>query len=208
MGLGERSDWIGGALGASTPRDSVFLQGQSGCSQCCGEHRDSGEEVVLLLWWNWDVMAMASSRCAMELSGAIQAAAMGTGVARTGGVFPMVSPGMVKVGRVGGGAKGRSGSEFGKASRVGVVVRAAMSDEGQGVTVADKEAGVVRGVLFDMDGVLCDSEHCSRKAGVELFAEMGYNVNEEDFIPFMGTGNPSWTLAIDIFLCCLLSSCW
>lgn len=135
---------------------------------------------------------MASSCCAMELAGAIQAAAIRTGVARKDGVLPLMSPGMVKLGRVrGGGAKGRVGGEFGKAYRAGVVVRAAVSEEGQGVSIADKEAGVVRGVLFDMDGVLCDSEHCSRKAAVELFAEMGYNVTEEDFIPFMGTGNAS-----------------
>ena len=54
--------------------------------------------------------------------------------------------------------------------------------------------GIVRGVLFDMDGVLCDSEHCSREAGIELFKEMGFTVVAEDFIPFMGTGKP-------IFLC-------
>lgn len=60
-----------------------------------------------------------------------------------------------------------------------------------GVSVSMPEIRVnsVLGVLFDMDGVLCDSEHCSREAGVALFAEMGYSVTVEDFIPFMGTGN-------------------
>jgi hypothetical protein len=52
----------------------------------------------------------------------------------------------------------------------------------------DVQESAVRGVLFDMDGVLCDSEHCSREAGVALFAEMSISVTAEDFIPFMGTG--------------------
>lgn len=55
--------------------------------------------------------------------------------------------------------------------------------------IVDKEVGVVCGVLFDMDGVLCDSEYCFWKVVVELFVEMGYNVIEEDFILFMGIGN-------------------
>ena len=66
----------------------------------------------------------------------------------------------------------------------------AQQPEGQSGNVG----GIVRGVLFDMDGVLCDSEHCSREAGIELFKEMGFTVVAEDFIPFMGTGKP-------IFLC-------
>jgi hypothetical protein len=83
-----------------------------------------------------------------------------------------------------------SGSDAaGWAQRAGVVVRAAASETVAGVEAkGPPPGGVVRGVLFDMDGVLCDSEHCSRKAGVEMFAEMGYTVAEEDFIPFMGTG--------------------
>lgn len=52
----------------------------------------------------------------------------------------------------------------------------------------DVQESAVRGVLFDMDGVLCDSEHCSREAGVALFAEMSISVTAEDFVPFMGTG--------------------
>lgn len=60
----------------------------------------------------------------------------------------------------------------------------ARQQEGQSGNVG----GIVRGVLFDMDGVLCDSEHCSREAGIELFKEMGFTVVAEDFIPFMGTG--------------------
>ena len=48
--------------------------------------------------------------------------------------------------------------------------------------------GKVSAVLFDMDGVLCNSEEPSRLAAVDLFDEMGVKVTVEDFIPFMGTG--------------------
>lgn len=49
--------------------------------------------------------------------------------------------------------------------------------------------GKVSAVLFDMDGVLCNSEEPSRQAGVDVFAEMGVEVAVDDFVPFMGTGN-------------------
>ncbi|GFS30721.1 haloacid dehalogenase-like hydrolase family protein [Actinidia rufa] len=39
-----------------------------------------------------------------------------------------------------------------------------------------------------MDGVLCNSEEPSRRAAVDVFAEMGVEVTVEDFVPFMGTG--------------------
>ncbi|RWW60395.1 hypothetical protein BHE74_00032612 [Ensete ventricosum] len=48
--------------------------------------------------------------------------------------------------------------------------------------------GKVSAVLFDMDGVLCNSEELSRLAGVDVFAEMGVPVTTDDFVPFMGTG--------------------
>ncbi|KAG6555690.1 hypothetical protein Mapa_002927 [Marchantia paleacea] len=54
------------------------------------------------------------------------------------------------------------------------------------------EAPPVRGVLFDMDGVLCESEGPSRDAAVALFAEKGVSVTAEDFIPFMGTGEANF----------------
>ncbi|BBN12735.1 phosphoglycolate phosphatase [Marchantia polymorpha subsp. ruderalis] len=54
------------------------------------------------------------------------------------------------------------------------------------------EAAPVRGVLFDMDGVLCESEGPSRDAAVALFAEKGVTVTAEDFIPFMGTGEANF----------------
>lgn len=48
--------------------------------------------------------------------------------------------------------------------------------------------GKVSAVLFDMDGVLCNSEELSRMAAVDLFADMGVSVTADDFIPFIGTG--------------------
>lgn len=46
----------------------------------------------------------------------------------------------------------------------------------------------IKAVLFDMDGVLVDSEEFIREAAVNMFREKGYTVNAEDFIPFTGTG--------------------
>lgn len=42
-------------------------------------------------------------------------------------------------------------------------------------------------VLFDMDGVLCSSEKPSRRAGVDVSAEMGVHVTV-DCVPFIGNG--------------------
>jgi beta-phosphoglucomutase len=47
---------------------------------------------------------------------------------------------------------------------------------------------MIRAVLFDMDGVLVDSEEFICKAAVEMFREKGLIVKPEDFIPFVGTG--------------------
>lgn len=44
------------------------------------------------------------------------------------------------------------------------------------------------GVIFDMDGVLVDSEHFICKAACSMFSEMGLQVRPEDFIPFIGMG--------------------
>jgi len=44
------------------------------------------------------------------------------------------------------------------------------------------------GVLFDMDGVLVDSEPFIAKAACMLFAEQGLEVTPTDFEPFIGTG--------------------
>ena len=43
-------------------------------------------------------------------------------------------------------------------------------------------------VLFDMDGVLLDSENAIRKSSVEALKEYGINALESDFIPFTGMG--------------------
>jgi beta-phosphoglucomutase len=43
-------------------------------------------------------------------------------------------------------------------------------------------------VLFDMDGVLVDSEEYIRSAAVQMFLEKGYQVAPEDFLPFTGMG--------------------
>lgn len=54
------------------------------------------------------------------------------------------------------------------------------------------EWGKVSAVLFDMDGVLCNSEEPSRKAAVDVFSELGVEVTVEDFVPFMGTGEANF----------------
>ncbi|KAJ8529629.1 hypothetical protein K7X08_036464 [Anisodus acutangulus] len=52
--------------------------------------------------------------------------------------------------------------------------------------------GKVSAVLFDMDGVLCNSEEPSRKAAVDVFAEMGVHVTLDDFLPFTGMGEANF----------------
>jgi beta-phosphoglucomutase len=47
---------------------------------------------------------------------------------------------------------------------------------------------MIKGVLFDMDGVLLDSEEYITRAGMMMFREKGYDVNESDFKPFTGMG--------------------
>jgi len=44
-------------------------------------------------------------------------------------------------------------------------------------------------VLFDMDGVLVDSEYYIAEAGRLMFAEKGLKVSRADFKPFAGTGD-------------------
>ncbi len=48
---------------------------------------------------------------------------------------------------------------------------------------------MIRGYIFDMDGVLCDSEAFIAEAAIRMFRERyGREVHEEEFIPFVGTG--------------------
>jgi HAD superfamily hydrolase (TIGR01509 family) len=51
---------------------------------------------------------------------------------------------------------------------------------------------MIRGVLFDMDGVLADSEPFICKAAIMMFSEIGLKVRPEDFKPFVGTGENSY----------------
>jgi HAD superfamily hydrolase (TIGR01509 family) len=50
------------------------------------------------------------------------------------------------------------------------------------------ESSLPRGVIFDMDGVLLDSEPFICKAAMLMFAERGLQVKAEDFVPFVGAG--------------------
>jgi HAD superfamily hydrolase (TIGR01509 family) len=48
---------------------------------------------------------------------------------------------------------------------------------------------IFKGVIFDMDGVLCDSEHFICEAACRMFkAVHGVTVQPDDFIPFVGAG--------------------
>ncbi|MDL5055241.1 HAD-IA family hydrolase [Oscillatoria laete-virens NRMC-F 0139] len=47
----------------------------------------------------------------------------------------------------------------------------------------------IKGIIFDMDGVLCDSEWFIQEAATRMFARTyGVTVTHADFIPFVGTG--------------------
>ena len=46
----------------------------------------------------------------------------------------------------------------------------------------------LRGVIFDMDGVLVNSEPFIGEAAILMFAEKGYAIGAEEFRPFIGTG--------------------
>ncbi|KAM7478487.1 hypothetical protein LguiA_026700 [Lonicera macranthoides] len=70
--------------------------------------------------------------------------------------------------------------------------RACVKLEEKNVPETGSEWGKVSAVLFDMDGVLCNSEEPSRLAAVDVFAEMGVEVTVEDFVPFMGTGEANF----------------
>jgi len=47
---------------------------------------------------------------------------------------------------------------------------------------------MIKGILFDMDGVLVDSEPFICKAAIMMFEELGIKATPEDFHPFVGMG--------------------
>ncbi|XP_073030200.1 protein SUPPRESSOR OF QUENCHING 1, chloroplastic isoform X1 [Primulina eburnea] len=76
--------------------------------------------------------------------------------------------------------------------RIGKMVKSCITLEEKNVPETGNEWGKVLAVLFDMDGVLCNSEELSRLAAVDVFAEMGVQVTVQDFVPFMGTGEANF----------------
>lgn len=51
----------------------------------------------------------------------------------------------------------------------------------------DKDSNI-RAVIFDMDGVLVDSEKLINDAAIAMFKEKGLVVQRDDFLPFVGAG--------------------
>lgn len=47
---------------------------------------------------------------------------------------------------------------------------------------------MIKNVIFDMDGVLLDSEEAIREACVRMFKGLGATVSADDFVPFTGMG--------------------
>uniref|UniRef100_A0A0E0KCW1 Thioredoxin-like fold domain-containing protein n=1 Tax=Oryza punctata TaxID=4537 RepID=A0A0E0KCW1_ORYPU len=82
--------------------------------------------------------------------------------------------------------------EFPRRGRRDVAAASAPASSSPETEVAPGSWGEVSAVLFDMDGVLCNSEELSRLAGVDLFAEMGVDVAVDDFVPYMGTGEANF----------------
>ncbi len=51
-----------------------------------------------------------------------------------------------------------------------------------------KSFPTIGAVIFDMDGVLTDSEPLINAAAIAMFKELGLTVAPSDFLPFVGTG--------------------
>jgi HAD superfamily hydrolase (TIGR01509 family) len=56
------------------------------------------------------------------------------------------------------------------------------------MTKTPQTSSLPDGVIFDMDGVLVDSEAFICRAACRMFQELGLTVQPEDFQPFIGTG--------------------
>ena len=63
-----------------------------------------------------------------------------------------------------------------------------MNDPDRSTTTSGRRARGIAGVIFDMDGVLVESEPFIAEAAVRMFAEQGVAVRPEDFRPFIGMG--------------------
>ena len=54
----------------------------------------------------------------------------------------------------------------------------------------------IRAVIFDMDGVLTNSEPLINRAAIAMFKEKGLTVQPEDFLPFVGTGEERYVAGV------------
>jgi beta-phosphoglucomutase len=54
----------------------------------------------------------------------------------------------------------------------------------------------IRAVIFDMDGVLTNSEPLINAAAIAMFNEKGLTVQPEDFLPFVGTGEERYIAGV------------
>jgi HAD superfamily hydrolase (TIGR01509 family) len=57
----------------------------------------------------------------------------------------------------------------------------------------DQQNTKIRAVVFDMDGVLTDSEPLINAAAIAMFREKGLVVQPDDFLPFVGAGEERYT---------------
>ncbi len=51
---------------------------------------------------------------------------------------------------------------------------------------------MIKGGLFDMDGVLINTEYYTAEAAIRFFSQKGFTVKHEDFYPFYGTGEKGY----------------